>query len=78
MSVKLQILGTGCAKCRRLTEAAEAAAKELRLDYEVVKITDPDEFLRLGVMLTPALIVDGKVIAMGKVPTADQLKTLLS
>lgn len=77
MSVKLQILGTGCAKCVKLTEAAEAAAKQLALDYEVVKVTDPNEFVRLGVMLTPALVVDGKVVASGKVPTADQLKTLL-
>ncbi len=77
MSVKLQILGTGCAKCVKLTEAAEAAAKQLALDYEVVKVTDPNEFVRLGVMLTPALVVDGKVVASGKVPTAEQLRTLL-
>lgn len=78
MSTKLQILGTGCAKCAKLTAAAEAAAEALHLDYEVVKITDPEEFLRLGVMLTPALMIDGKVVAMGKVPTAEQLKTLLA
>lgn len=77
MSIKLQVLGTGCAKCVKLTEAVEAAAKELALDYELVKVTDPAEFLRMGVMLTPALVVDGKVVASGKVPTAEQLEAIL-
>lgn len=77
MTVKLQILGMGCAKCVKLTAAAEAAAKALGLEYEVEKVTDPEEFVRLGVMVTPALVVDGKVKAAGKIPTAEQMKALL-
>lgn len=78
MSVKLQIVGTGCAKCARLADATEAAAQRLGLDYELEKVTDRDEFLRMGVMLTPALAIDGKVVATGKVPTPAQLEGLLA
>jgi small redox-active disulfide protein 2 len=77
VSVKLQILGMGCAKCVKLTAVAETAAKDLGLDYEVEKVTDPEEFVRLGVMVTPALVVDGKVKSMGQIPTAAQMKKLL-
>ncbi|MBL3592270.1 MAG: TM0996/MTH895 family glutaredoxin-like protein [Synergistaceae bacterium] len=75
--MKIQILGTGCAKCRKLAELAEKAAQELGLDYELVKVTAIGEILDFGVMATPGLAVDGKVLAAGKVPTADQVKKLL-
>lgn len=66
--MKLQILGTGCAKCNQLTAAVTAAADRLGLDYELEKITDFLRFADFGVMITPALIVDGKLKVAGKVP----------
>jgi small redox-active disulfide protein 2 len=58
--MKLQILGTGCAKCKALTTATEQAAQTLGLQYELEKITDINQIRSFGVMLTPALVVDGK------------------
>ena len=73
----IQILGTGCPKCRKLAENAEAAAKALGIDYELVKVTDLNEIMAFGVMLTPALAVDGEVKVVGKVPDADAIKAML-
>lgn len=74
---KLQILGTGCAKCNALTMATEKAAQTLGLEYELEKVTDLNRIMSFGVMMTPALVVDGKVKASGKVPSVDDLKKLL-
>jgi small redox-active disulfide protein 2 len=75
--MKLQILGTGCAKCNILTQAAEQAAQALGLTYELEKVTDLKQIMAFGVMLTPALVVDGKVKVSGKVPSVDEIKTML-
>ena len=75
---KLQILGTGCPKCKKLAENAEAAAQALGIEYEIVKVTDINEIMRFGVMMTPALAVDGVVKVVGKVPDPDDLMPLLS
>jgi small redox-active disulfide protein 2 len=75
---KIQVLGPGCAKCKVLFEHAELAAKELGLDYEIEKVTDIDTILAYGVMMTPALVVDGKVKLSGRVPSSEQLKAALS
>lgn len=75
--MKIQILGTGCPKCNRLAQAADAAAKELNLDYELVKVSDINDIMAFGVMVTPALAIDGKVKVAGKVPSHDELKRLL-
>lgn len=75
--MKLQILGTGCAKCNALTMATEKAAQSLGLQYELEKITDLQRIMSFGVMTTPALVVDGQVKASGKVPTVDEIKTML-
>jgi small redox-active disulfide protein 2 len=75
---KLQILGTGCPKCRKLTENAEAAAKALGLDYELEKVTDINEIMKFGVMMTPALAVNGAVKVSGKVPGVEELKRILA
>ena len=74
---KLQILGTGCPKCRRLAENAEAAAKSLEIDYEIEKVTDVNDIMAFGVMMTPALVVDGVVKVCGKVPSAAEIKGYL-
>lgn len=74
---KLQILGTGCPKCHQLAEVTSAAAKELGIDYEMEKVTDINQIMGFGVMLTPALVVDGVVKVSGKVPAADEARALL-
>ncbi len=75
--MKIQILGTGCAKCNALMMAAEQAAQSLGLPYELEKITDLQQIMRFGIMTTPALVVDGQVKVSGKVPSVDDLKTML-
>jgi small redox-active disulfide protein 2 len=75
---KLQILGSGCAKCKALTAATETAAQALGLQYEIEKITDVNKIISFGVMMTPALAVDGAVKVSGKVPTVDEIKKLLA
>lgn len=75
--MKIEILGTGCPKCRALADAVSKALTELGLQAEVVKVTDIDAIVDRGVMLTPALIVDGDVVAVGKVPTREELSKLL-
>jgi small redox-active disulfide protein 2 len=74
---KIQILGTGCPKCKKLTENADAAAKELGIEYQLEKVTDINEIMKFGVMMTPALAVDGQVKIVGKVPSPEQIKQLL-
>jgi small redox-active disulfide protein 2 len=74
---KLQILGTGCPKCKKLAENAEAAAKAMGIEYTIEKVTDINEIMKFGVMMTPALAVDGQVKVVGKVPDADAIKGLL-
>ncbi len=76
--MKIQILGSGCARCRALTAVAEQAAQEMGLTYELEKITNVKEFADFGVMFTPALAIDGTVKVSGKVPSLDETKKLLS
>jgi small redox-active disulfide protein 2 len=76
--VDVKILGSGCAKCVKLAENAEEAARELGLPYTIGKITDRNEIIDAGVMMTPALMVDGKIKSSGKVLTAEQIKALLA
>jgi len=75
---KLQILGTGCPKCQKLTEHAEKAAQALGIDYELEKVTEIDQIMGFGVMMTPALVVDGAVRVVGKVPSVEQLKAVIA
>lgn len=77
MKTRLQILGTGCPKCRLLTEHAERAARELGLDYELEKVTDIEKILEFGIVATPALVVDGEIKVFGHVPSARKLMELL-
>jgi small redox-active disulfide protein 2 len=75
---KIQILGTGCPKCRKLAGNADAAAKSLGIEYKIEKVTDIKEIMKFGVMMTPALVVDGRLKVVGKVPPPDELKAILS
>ena len=74
---KIQILGTGCPKCKKLAENAEAAAKALGIEYSLEKVTNINEIMKFGVMMTPALAVDGVVKVVGKVPDSETIKAML-
>ena len=74
---KIQILGTGCPKCKKLAENAEAAIKNSGLEYEVEKVTDITKIMKFGVMMTPALAVNGEVKVVGKVASPDEIKGML-
>jgi small redox-active disulfide protein 2 len=74
---KIQILGTGCAKCQKLTENATVAARDLGVPYELEKVTDLQQIMAFGVMRTPALVVDGVVKVAGKVPSPQEIKQFL-
>ncbi|MDO9584590.1 MAG: thioredoxin family protein [Desulfomicrobium sp.] len=76
--MKIQILGTGCPKCVKLTAAVKTAADDLGLAYEIEKVTDVNQIMAYGVMMTPGLVVDGEVKLVGKVPTVDELKKILA
>ena len=74
---KIQILGTGCPKCKKLTENAEAAAKAAGVEYTIEKVTDINEIMKFGVMMTPGLAIDGKVKSVGKVLSVEELEKML-
>ncbi len=74
---KIQILGTGCPKCKKLAENSEAAAKDLGIEYGIEKVTDINEIMKFGVMMTPALVVDGDVKVVGKVSSVEDIKAML-
>jgi len=73
----IQILGPGCFKCKKLAESTEAAAKALGIEYHLEKVTDIKQIMALGVMMTPALVVDGIVKVAGKIPEPEAIKELL-
>jgi len=74
---KIQILGTGCPKCKKLAENAEIAAKALGVEYEIEKVTDINEIMKFGVMITPALVVDGQVKITGRVPSPEDIEKMI-
>lgn len=74
---KIQVLGTGCPKCKKLTENAEAAAKEAGIEFEIEKVSDINDIMKFGVMITPALAIDGEVKFVGKVLSSDDIKAML-
>ena len=76
--MKIQVLGTGCPKCKKLAETAEAVARELGLDYELEKVTDINAIMNMGVLMTPALAVEGQVKVSGKVPSTEDIKSYLT
>jgi small redox-active disulfide protein 2 len=75
--MKIQILGTGCTKCNQLYENAQQAVTETGMFAEVVKITDLNDIMAFGIMVTPALAIDGHVKTSGKVPSADDIKAMI-
>jgi small redox-active disulfide protein 2 len=75
--MKIEVLGTGCAKCSKLYEAAKQAVETAGVDAEVVKVTDLNEIMQKGAMITPALVVDGEIVVAGKVPKPAEIAKLL-
>jgi small redox-active disulfide protein 2 len=72
------VLGPGCANCERLARNAEAAARELGIEFEVHKVTDIRQITALGVLRTPGLAVDGRVVSSGRVLSPEEIKKLLA
>ena len=75
--MKIEILGTGCKKCKTLDEMVREIVDELELDSEIIKITDINEIIDYGVMLTPGLVIDGIVKVTGRLPTREEIKEML-
>ncbi len=75
--MKIQVLGTGCPKCKKLYENAQSAAEELGLDFEMEKIEGIDEITNMGVIMTPALAIDGDVKSVGKAMNVEEIKKIL-
>ena len=76
--MKIEILGTGCPKCKKLFENAQEAVKTLGTSAEVVKIEDIQQIMNAGVMITPAIAVDGEVKSAGKVLSVDEIKKIIN
>ena len=74
---KIQVLGPGCPNCKRLADLTDRVAGELGLDYELEKVTDIMKITQFGVMATPGLAVDGKVLVSGRVPSEAEIKKML-
>ena len=74
---KIQILGTGCARCRMLTANAEKAVHELGLQMEIEKVTDITDIMKFQILMTPGLVIDGKIKAAGRIPSPEQIKQML-
>jgi len=75
--MKVEILGAGCPKCKKLAEITEQAAKELKIAVEIIKVTDIQEIINRGVMMTPSLSINGEIKCTGKIPTIDEIKNWL-
>lgn len=76
--MRIEILGSGCAKCKKTKEIVEQAVAEAGIDAEIVKVEDMDKILSYGVMLTPGVVVDGDVKIAGKVPTVENVRKWIS
>ena len=76
--MKIEILGMGCPKCKQLTANAEEAVKELQINAEILKVMDISRIAEYGVMMTPALAIDGIIVSSGKLLTKDEIKRIIS
>jgi len=74
----IQVLGTGCSKCKKLEENAKLAAEQIGLECEILKVTDINAIVEMGVMMTPALVIDGEVQVVGRVPSVAELKAMMA
>jgi small redox-active disulfide protein 2 len=72
--MKIEILGTGCPKCKKLTEITKETLSELGIDAEIVKVDKIDDIIKYDVMMTPALAIDKEIKAAGRIPSKDEIK----
>jgi len=75
--MKIEILGTGCPKCKKLSENVEAALNEKNIQAEIVKVTNIEKIMEYGVITTPALAIDGKVVSSGRILTKEDIGKLI-
>ena len=75
--MKIEILGTGCPKCKKLTQNVEEAVTELNLNVEIIKVTDINDIMSYDVMMTPGLVIDNEVKSTGKVLGKEEIKKIL-
>ena len=75
--MKIEILGTGCPKCKKVMENTEKALQELGKEAELIKVSDINDIMNYGVMMTPALVIEGELKASGKVPSVEEIKNWL-
>ena len=75
---EIKILGSGCPKCKMLADQVKAIAEDMQIDYTIEKVTEINDIISYGVMVTPALVIDGQVKAAGKIPSAGKIKELLN
>jgi small redox-active disulfide protein 2 len=76
--IMIEVLGSGCPKCKKLAEVADRAARDLGVEFDLVKVTDLQKIMAYGVLMTPALVVNGQVKVSGKVPSLDETKKMLA
>ncbi|MCM8763274.1 MAG: thioredoxin family protein [Candidatus Omnitrophica bacterium] len=76
--MKIEILGMGCPKCKKLYENAQTAVKEANVDADVVKVEDIQKIMNYGIMITPAIAIDGEVKAAGRIPASAEIKQWIS
>jgi small redox-active disulfide protein 2 len=76
-TMEIKVLGTGCAKCKKLVEMAKEVAGELGVDADIIKITDLNEILEYDIMMTPGLVVDGEIVCSGRLPKKDEVRSWL-
>ena len=75
--MKIEILGSGCAKCKSVEILVRNVVEELGINAEIVKVEDLQEIINRGIMMTPAIFIDGEAKIVGRVPTSDEIKKLL-
>lgn len=75
--MKIEVLGTGCAKCKALHEAVQTAVREMGIEAEIIKVEDIPSIMGYGVMSTPALVIDGKVVFSGRTATPEEIGGML-
>jgi small redox-active disulfide protein 2 len=76
--MEIKILGTGCSKCKTLEELTRKVVKDNRIDAHITKVEDIVEIMKYNIMTTPALVVDGKVVVKGRVPSSEEIKQFLT
>jgi len=75
--MKIEILGSGCSKCKKLEENAREAVKKMKVKANIAKVTDMDKIIECGVMMTPALVIDGEVMSSGRIPEVEEIEKWL-